>query len=286
MKLDVKLGRDSYPILIARGMLAEAGQYLALARRVLVVTDDGVPTQYARRVLDACEAAHGVGVLVTLPQGEASKTLANFEMLCRVMLENGFTRKDCVAAVGGGVVGDLAGFAAACYMRGIDFYNIPTTLLSQVDSSVGGKTAVDLGGIKNIVGAFHQPRAVLIDPEVLKTLDARQFACGAAEIINASTGDVIVSSVSISTKNGWKLVPFVTDMAHEKVDAKLLGFQINDAQTSKNGDAETFNLTAPWTIAESGRLPLDYDAVVSAVSQPVTAQDVLSIVFVLEWGGE
>ena len=134
MKLDVKLGRDSYPILIARGMLAEAGQHLALALRVLVVTDDGVPTQYARRVLDACEAAHGVGVLVTLPQGEASKTLANFEMLCRVMLENGFTRKDCVAAVGGGVVGDLAGFAAACYMRGIDFYNIPTTLLSQVDS--------------------------------------------------------------------------------------------------------------------------------------------------------
>ena len=190
MKLDVKLGRDSYPILIARGMLAEADQHLALARRVLVVTDDGVPTQYARRVLDACEAAHGVGVLVTLPQGEASKTLANFEMLCRVMLENGFTRKDCVAAVGGGVVGDLAGFAAACYMRGIDFYNIPTTLLSQVDSSVGGKTAVDLGGIKNIVGAFHQPRAVLIDPEVLKTLDARQFACGAAEIIKmAATFD-------------------------------------------------------------------------------------------------
>ena len=109
---------------------------------------------------------------------------------------------------------------------------------------------------------------------------------GAAEIINASTGDVIVSSVSISTKNGWQLVPFNTDMAHEKVDAKLLGFKINDAQTSKNGDAETFNLTAPWTIAESGRLPLDYDAVVSAVSQPVTAQDVLSIVFVLEWGGE
>ena len=109
---------------------------------------------------------------------------------------------------------------------------------------------------------------------------------GAAEIINASTGDVIVSSVSISTKNGWQLVPFSTDMAHEKVDAKLLGFQINDAQTSKTGDAEMFNLTAPWTIAENGRLPLDYDAVVSAVSQPVTAQDVLSIVFVLEWGGE
>ena len=109
---------------------------------------------------------------------------------------------------------------------------------------------------------------------------------GAAEIINGSTGEVIVSSVSISTKNGWKLVPFDTDMAHAKVDAKQLGFKINDAQTSKTGDAETFSLTAPWTIAENGKLPLAYDAVVSAVSQPVTEQDVLSVVFVLEWKGE
>ena len=109
---------------------------------------------------------------------------------------------------------------------------------------------------------------------------------GSAEIINASTGAVVVSSVSISTKNGWQLVPFSTDMAHEKVDAKLLGFQINDAQTRKTGDAEMFNLTAPWTIAENGRLPISYDAVVSAVSQPVTEQDVLSVVFVLEWKGE
>ena len=109
---------------------------------------------------------------------------------------------------------------------------------------------------------------------------------GAAEIINASTGDVIVSSVSISTKNGWQLVPYTTDMAHEKVDAQLLGFKINNAQTSKTGDAETFTLSAPWTIAENGKLPLSYDAVVSAVSQPVTEQDVLSVVFVLEWKGE
>ena len=109
---------------------------------------------------------------------------------------------------------------------------------------------------------------------------------GAAEIINASTGDVIVSSVSISTKNGWQLVPFATDMAHEKVDARLLGFKINDSETTKTGDAETFSLTSPWTIAENGKLPLSYDAVVSAVSQPVTEQDVLSVVFVLEWKGE
>ena len=109
---------------------------------------------------------------------------------------------------------------------------------------------------------------------------------GAAEIINGSTGEVIVSNVSISTKNGWQLVPFDTDMAHAKVDAKQLGFKINDVQTSKTGDTETFSLTSPWTIVENARLPIDYDAVVSAVSQPVTAQDVLSIVFVLEWGGE
>ena len=109
---------------------------------------------------------------------------------------------------------------------------------------------------------------------------------GAAEIINGSTGEVIVSSVSISTKNGWKLVPFDTDMAHVKVDAKQLGFKINDSLTTKTGDAETFSLTSPWTIAENGKLPLSYDAVVSAVSQPVTEQDVLSVVFVLEWKGE
>ena len=109
---------------------------------------------------------------------------------------------------------------------------------------------------------------------------------GTAEIINASTGDVIVSSVSISTKNGWQLVPYTTDMAHAKVDAKQLGFKINDSVTTKTGDAETFSLTSPWTIAENGKLPLTYDAVVSAVSQPVTEQDVLSVVFVLEWKGE
>ena len=106
---------------------------------------------------------------------------------------------------------------------------------------------------------------------------------GSAEIINGSTGEVVVSAVSISTKNGWQLVPFDTDMAHEKVDAQLLGFKINDAQTSKSGNAETFSLSAPWQIAENSKLPIDYDAVVSAVSQPVTEQDVLSIVFVVEW---
>ena len=109
---------------------------------------------------------------------------------------------------------------------------------------------------------------------------------GSAEIINGSTGVVVVSSVSISTKNDWKLVPFNTNMAHEKVDARLLGFKINDSETTKTGNAETLALPAPWTIAENGRLPISYDAVVSAVSKAVTEQEVLSVVFVLEWGGE
>ena len=109
---------------------------------------------------------------------------------------------------------------------------------------------------------------------------------GTAEIINGSTGEVVVSSVSISTRNGWQIVPYTTDMAHEKVDAQLLGFKINDAQTSKTGNVETFALSAPWEIAENGRLPISYDAVVSAVSKAVTEQEVLSVVFVLEWRGE
>ena len=118
---------------------------------------------------------------------------------------------------------------------------------------------------------------------VLVVDESGEVHTGSAEIINGSTGEVVVSSVSISTKNGWQLVPFDTDMAHEKVDAQLLGFKINDAQTSKSGNAETFSLSAPWQIAENSKLPIDYDAVVSAVSQPVTEQDVLSIVFVVEW---
>ena len=109
---------------------------------------------------------------------------------------------------------------------------------------------------------------------------------GSAEIINGSTGVVVVSSVSISTKNGWQLVPFDTDMAHEKVDARLLGFKINDSETTKTGNTETFTLAAPWEIAENGKLPLSYDAIVSAVSKAITEQEVLSVVFVLEWRGE
>jgi len=179
MIIPVNLGTDSYDIVLERGCIRRAGELLRLDRKVLVVTDDGVPEAYAKTVADQCGEAR----IETLPQGEENKNFVGFERLLRAMLDFGMTRKDCVAAVGGGVIGDMAGFAAACYMRGIDFYNIPTTVLSQVDSSIGGKTAIDLDGIKNIVGAFYQPKRVLIDPEVLETLPDRQVANGMAEAV-------------------------------------------------------------------------------------------------------
>ena len=180
--LHVNLPAGGYDIHLERGALVRAGELLRLSRRVLIVTDEGVPPEYARTVAAQCKEPY----IVTLPMGEGSKSFARLEMLCSTMLAHGFTRSDCVVAVGGGVVGDLAGFAAASYMRGIDFYNIPTTVLSQVDSSIGGKVAVNLAGVKNIVGAFHQPRAVIVDPEVLKTLPKRQIANGLAEAVKMS----------------------------------------------------------------------------------------------------
>ncbi len=179
MILTLDLGKNSYDIVIEHGAIDRACELLNLNRKVLVVTDSGVPEIYAQKVASACKAP----TVVTVEQGEASKAFTTLEYLCTVMLEGGFTRTDAVVAVGGGVVGDLAGFASACFMRGIDFYNIPTTLLSQVDSSIGGKTAINHAGVKNCIGAFHQPKKVLIDPDVLATLPARQIANGLSEAI-------------------------------------------------------------------------------------------------------
>ena len=181
MVISVSLQEESYNIYIERGALARAGELLHLARRVLVVTDSGVPAAYAAAVAGACELAQ----ICTLPAGESSKSFESYQLLLRAMLRLGMTRGDCVAAVGGGIAGDLAGFAAATYMRGVDFYNIPTTLLSQVDSSIGGKTAVDLGDTKNIVGAFWQPKLVIVDPDTLSTLPRRHFINGLAEAVKA-----------------------------------------------------------------------------------------------------
>lgn len=189
MKIHMNLQEQSYDILVQRGILESAGEHLNLNRRVLVVTDSGVPAAYAKTLAQQCRES----VILTVDAGEGSKSLETFGRLLGAMLDHGFSRKDCVVAVGGGVVGDLSGFAASAYMRGIDFYNIPTTLLSQIDSSIGGKTAINFGGVKNIVGAFYQPKKVLIDPELLKTLPKRQISNGLAEAVKmAMTSDRVL----------------------------------------------------------------------------------------------
>ena len=170
------------PVMIKSGGINELGSFFDLERKTLVVTDSGVPQKYLDNVVSQCENAF----TLVLPQGEKSKSLESFELICKELLENKFGRDDCVIALGGGMVGDLSGFAAASYMRGIDFYNIPTTVLAQTDASIGGKTAIDFCGIKNSVGAFYPAKAVLIDTKLLETLPRRHFVNGLAEAVKVA----------------------------------------------------------------------------------------------------
>ncbi len=181
MTIPVRLAEASYNIEVSRGAINLAADKIVKEnRKILVVTDSGVPAEYAQRLLASLGES---AILHVIPQGEENKNFETLQGVLRTLLKSVFTRSDAVVALGGGVVGDLAGFAAAIYMRGIDFYNIPTTLLSQVDSSVGGKTAVDLDGYKNMIGAFWQPRAVFIDPDLLATLPERHIKNGLCEAL-------------------------------------------------------------------------------------------------------
>lgn len=177
MTLTVKTALSAYPIVLERGVLEKAGEHLNLDRRCLILTDENIPKAYVHTLAAQCREPR----VFVIPAGEGSKCLDTFERVVEEMLNADFSRTDCVVALGGGVVGDLAGFVAASFQRGIDFYNIPTTVLSQVDSSIGGKVAVNFKGWKNMVGAFYPPRAVLIDPDTLKSLPDRQIANGLAE---------------------------------------------------------------------------------------------------------
>ena len=185
--LTVALPGRSYDILIDRGLLDRAGEHcrmvLPRARRLFVVTDSQVAPLYLGRVTESL-AREGFEVnSQVVPAGESSKCVGQLSALWEGMMAAGLTRTDAVVALGGGVVGDLAGFAAATVLRGVDFVQIPTTLLSQVDSSVGGKVAIDLEHGKNLAGAFWQPRLVLMDPDTLDTLSDHIFSDGMAEVI-------------------------------------------------------------------------------------------------------
>jgi 3-dehydroquinate synthase len=175
-----------YDVAIGEGLLDRAGEYALHACGVgtaAVVTDETVGALYGRRLIDSLRGSGFDVVVCSIKGGEASKNTRNYLALLDFLADNRLTRSDVVVALGGGVVGDLAGFAAATYLRGIPFVQIPTTLLAAVDSSVGGKTGVDLAAGKNLAGAFHQPSLVLCDYVLLDTLPPRVFADGCAEIV-------------------------------------------------------------------------------------------------------
>ena len=184
--LTVPLGDRSYPIHIGDGLLGDATLLAAVlpARRVAVVTNDIVGPLYLPRLQATWAAAGATPLLeIVLPDGERHKTLPTVSRILDTLVANRFARDDLVVALGGGVVGDMAGFAAACYQRGIGFVQMPTTLLAQVDSSVGGKTGVNHPGGKNLIGAFHQPKAVIADTATLATLPPRELRAGLAEVV-------------------------------------------------------------------------------------------------------
>jgi 3-dehydroquinate synthase len=184
--IEVKLGERSYPIEIRRGIIGDVGRKLASAGfsgRVAVITNSKVAGLWAEPLLAGLKSAGLEPLVITMPDGEEHKTLDTLSTIYNTLIEHRFERTSAIIALGGGVVGDVAGFAAATYLRGVPYIQVPTTLLAQVDSSVGGKTAVNHPKGKNLIGAFYQPRGVYIDPDVLSTLDVRETRAGMAEVI-------------------------------------------------------------------------------------------------------
>lgn len=181
----IDLGERSYPIIIGAGLLGDPGTYLNLpaASTALIVSNDTVAPLYAQALQQALQGHYNKVLQVILPDGEAHKDWPTLQLIFDALLANGCDRKTVLFALGGGVVGDMTGFAAACYMRGVPFVQVPTTLLAQVDSSVGGKTAINHPLGKNMVGAFYQPVRVICDLDVLQTLPPRELSAGLAEII-------------------------------------------------------------------------------------------------------
>ncbi|OGP22357.1 MAG: 3-dehydroquinate synthase [Deltaproteobacteria bacterium GWA2_55_10] len=185
-KIRVDLAERSYDIHIERGLLREIGprmKALGLKGPAAVITNPTVDALYGKSVTDSLSASGFTPFVINVPDGEEYKSLSEASKVFDILIENRFERKSPIVALGGGVIGDLSGFIAATYLRGVPYIQAPTTLLSQVDSSVGGKTAVNHPKGKNLIGAFYQPRAVFIDPDVLKTLDEREIKAGLAEVI-------------------------------------------------------------------------------------------------------
>lgn len=184
-RINVDLAERSYPISIGAGLLNNPAlfSHLKANQKVVVISNDTVAPLYADRLTETLTSLSCQVDLLCLPDGEQYKSLETFNTIMSFLLEGNYSRDVVLVALGGGVIGDLVGFAAACYQRGVDFIQVPTTLLSQVDSSVGGKTAVNHPLGKNMIGAFYQPKSVIIDTDCLDTLPEREFAAGMAEVI-------------------------------------------------------------------------------------------------------
>ena len=179
MELNVNLKENSYKVILGNNILKDLSSYYSLDKKVLVLTDDIVPSSYSDEVLKQTKE----GYKYIIKHGEESKNINYYILINKFLLEHEFTRNDLIIAVGGGVVGDLGAFVASTYKRGIDFINVPTSTLSMIDSSVGGKTGIDFNGVKNVIGTFYEPKLVLIDFDTLKTLDERNYNNGLVEAL-------------------------------------------------------------------------------------------------------
>lgn len=198
-KINISLPESPYTVYLENHLLDTFSSYLNTLDDIVIITDSGIPSEYVNKVKNQLTEP----LIFTIPAGEESKNLANYQAIIEEMIHQNIPKSGTIIALGGGVVGDLSGFIASTYMRGISFVQIPTTLLSQIDSSVGGKVAVNSKSIKNAIGTFYQPKAVFIDPTVLDTLEQKQLHSGLAEMIKY--GLIKEPSIlDILEKDDWK----------------------------------------------------------------------------------
>ena len=234
--LTTPIGQNSYPIWIVNGSLMNVGQYIQQhfpkAEKILLVTEQTLQPLFADQVKKNLESSGFIVWMSCLQGGEDAKTQQSLQTLYDVLLEQEFTRHDIAIALGGGIIGDITGYAAATYRRGIPFIQLPTTLLAQVDASVGGKVAINYGHYKNMIGTFYQPAWVCIDPAVLHSLPPTEFACGMAEIIKyAFIQKSIPKGQKLSLLRQTRLKPLV--FARYLTLAILLGMLLKHCQVIK-----------------------------------------------------
>ena len=227
-ELEIKLTHTSYKIIIENGLLSHIGDYIKQVynnKRIFILTDDNVEKLYLKTVMDSLSKDYIVDY-VTIPHGEESKCLEKYAYVCEELLKKDIRRSHLLLALGGGVIGDLSGFVASSLYRGIPYIGVPTSLLSQMDSSIGGKTGIDFYGRKNILGAFKQPAMVLIDPNTLDTLDNQEFVSGMGELIKHG---------AIGNKNLLDMLTFnpkiTEDIIYESLKVKKSVVEVDELDT-------------------------------------------------------